>query len=180
MTRPLISASVVLLLSIICSACGSNDFNEDRGRGLVEAKPVRLDGEQASLTPTQVDCGVKSELWEAPTETSPGHSSAHLMQPGRDLKFSDDVLVDPAFRQPYVQLKGDVQLVVLSYVGAKAAGENSKIGEFTVGAKIPHACFSSPVPLLGVKKGNFREDVPVAFRFNLTEDGWHMDQLLHQ
>ena len=60
------------------------------------------------------------------------------------------------------------------------AGDDMKITEFTVGAKIQHACFQNPLPLMGVKKGAFREDVPVAFRFKLTEEGWRMDQLLHQ
>ncbi len=32
---------------------------------------------------------------------------------------------------------------------------------------------------MGVKKGVFKEDEPVVFRFQLTGDGWSMDQLLH-
>jgi hypothetical protein len=54
-----------------------------------------------------------------------------------------------------------------------------KIGEFKVGAKIHHPCFPNPLPIMGVKKGVFREDAPVVFRFQLTGDGWGMDQLLH-
>jgi len=180
MLRLHISLAIVVLLSIVSAGCSGKDFNEDKAREIVESQPVRLDGEQASLNNAQIDCGVRSDLWEAPVEASPGHTSAHLLQAGRDLKFSDDVLSDPAFQHSYVQVKGDLALQVSSIVGTKDAPDDMKIGEFRVGVKIPHACFPNPLPLMGVKKGLFREDVPVAFRFKLAEDGWHMDQLLHQ
>jgi hypothetical protein len=174
-----ISIAGVAVLSIAGAGCSSKDFSESKARSIVESQPLRLEGEQASLTSAQVACGVSSELWEAPVEASPGHSSAHLTQQGRDLKFSDDVLTDPSFRKPYVQVKGDLPLQVISVVGTRDAPDDMKIGEFKVGVKIAHSCFPNPLPLMGVKKGVFREDEPVTFRFRLTEAGWAMDQLLH-
>jgi hypothetical protein len=174
-----ISMVAVVVLSIASAGCGGKDFSEEKAKNIVEGQPMRLEGEQASLSPGQVDCGVRAELWEAPVETSPGHSSAHLTQQGRDLKFSDDVLTDPSFKRSYVQLKGDFALQVLSIIGTKSAPDDMKIGEFTVGAKIDHACFPNPLPLMGVKKGAFKEDEPVRFRFRYTDAGWGMDQLLH-
>ena len=171
--------AVVAVLSLASAGCAVKEFNDDKATNIVEYKPLLLEGEQVSLTQPQVDCGVRSELWEAPVETSPGHSSAHLTQQGRDLKFSDDVLTDPSFRKPYVQVKGEFQLQVISLVRTKDAPDDKKIGEFKVGVKIAHACFSSPLPMMGVKKGVFSEDQPVAFRFRLVDAGWEMDQLLH-
>ncbi len=180
MVRLHISLAIVIVLSIVSAGCSGKDFSEDKARSIVESQPIRLDGEQASLNNAQVDCGVRSDLWEAPVEASPGHSSAHLLQPGRDLKFSDDVLTDPSFQHYYVQVKGELALQVSSVVGARDAPDDMKIGEFKVGVKIQHACFPNPLPLMGVRKGVFREDVPVAFRFKLIEENWRMDQLLHQ
>src|SRR6266436_5016428 len=96
-----ISMAAVVVLSIVSAGCSGRDFNEEKAKNIVEGQPMRLEGEQASLSPGQVDCGVRAELWEAPVEMSPGHSSAHLTQQGRDLKFNDDVLTDPSFRKPY-------------------------------------------------------------------------------
>ncbi|HEY6390770.1 MAG TPA: hypothetical protein VIX89_05810 [Bryobacteraceae bacterium] len=178
-TNSSIMMAVAVVLSIVSAGCSGKEFNEEKAKNIVEGQPLKLEGEQASLTPAQVDCGVRSELWEAPVETSPGHSSAHLTQQGRDLKFSDDVLTDPSFKKSYVQVKGDFALQVLSIVGTKDAPDDMKTGEFKVGVKIPHTCFPNPLPLMGVKKGVFKEDQPVTFRFRFTDAGWAMDQLLH-
>src|SRR5216684_2901703 len=96
-----ISMAVVVALSMLSAACAGTDFDEEKAQNIVQGKPVKLEGEQVSLTPGQVDCGVRQELWEPRVETSPGHSSSRLTQQGRDLKFSDDVLTEPNFRQSY-------------------------------------------------------------------------------
>src|SRR5260221_5972052 len=177
--RPCISMAFVVALSMLCAGCAGTDFDEEKAKNIVEGKAFKLEGEQVSLTAGQVDCGMRAERWEPRVETSPGHSSYHLTQQGRDLKFSDDVLTEPNFRFSYVQVKGEFALQVISVVGVKNASDGMKIGEFKVGAKIHHACFAGPLPIMGVKKGVFKEDEPVVFRFQLTGDGWSMDQLLH-
>ena len=58
---------VLLLVAVVlCWSCGSGDFNEDRVRAIVAAQPMNLDGEQVSLTPKQLECGVQEDLWAAP------------------------------------------------------------------------------------------------------------------
>jgi hypothetical protein len=180
MLRLLISMVSVVVLLIVSVGCATSGFSDDKVRSLVEAQPLRLDGEQVSLTGDQVDCGVHSDLWEKPVESSPGHTSARLTAEARGLKFSDDVLTDPAFRRAYVQVKGEFPLQVLSVGATKDVENGMKVVEVMVGVKIQHACFPNPLPLMGVKKGNFRDDVPVAFRFKFADDDWRLDQLLHQ
>ena len=177
--RLLISMAVVVALSMLSASCVGTDFDEEKAKNIVETKAFRLEGEQVSLTPEQVECGVRAELWEPRVESSPGHSSCHLTQQGRDFKFSDDVITEPNFRLSYAQVKGEFALQVFSAGGVKNAPDGMKTGEFRVGVRIPHPCFRGSLPLMGVKKGVFREDEPVVFRFQLTGDGWAMDQLLH-
>src|SRR5258708_26439060 len=174
-----ISMAAVVVLSMLSAGCIGTDLDEEKATNIVQGKPMKLEGEQVSLTPGQVECGVRAELWEPRVETAPGHSSSKLAQQGRDLNFSDDVLTEPNFRQSYVQVKGEFPLQVISIVRIKNAPDGMKIGEFKVGVKIPHPCFPGPLPLMGVKKGVFKEDEPVVFRFQLTGDGWAMHQLLH-
>src|SRR5260370_10999428 len=177
--RLLISMAVVVALSMLSASCVGTDFDEEKAKNIVEGKAFKLEGEQVSLTPDQVECGVRAELWEPRAETSPGHSSCHLTQQGRDFKFSDDVITEPNFRLSYAQVKGEFALQGFSLVGVKNAPDGMKTGEFKVGATIHHPCFSRPLLIMGVKKGVFREDAPVVFRFQLTPDGWAMDHLLH-
>ncbi len=174
-----VSMAVVVVLSMLSAGCAGTDFDEEKAKNIVETKAFRLEGEQVSLTPEQVECGVRAELWEPRVESSPGHSSCHLTQQGRDFKFSDDVITEPNFRLSYAQVKGEFALQVFSAGAVKNAPDGMKTGEFKVGAKIHHPCFSGPLLIMGVKKGVFREDAPVVFRFQLTPDGWAMDQLLH-
>lgn len=171
--------AVVVALAMLSAGCAGTDFDEEKAKNIVEGRPMKLEGEQVWLTPGQVDCGVRSELWESKSETSPGHSSSRLTQQARDLNFSDDVITEPNFPHSYVQVKGEFPLQVISIVRVKDAPDGMKIGEFKVGVKITHTCFPNPLPLMGVKKGVFKEDEPVAFRFQLTDKGWAMDQLLH-
>src|SRR6266852_5693808 len=98
-----ISMAFVVAVSMFSAGCAGTDFDEEKAKNIVEGKAFKLEGEQVSLTADQVECGVRGELWEPRVETSPGHSSSHLTQQGRDLKFSDDVLTEPNFRFSYVQ-----------------------------------------------------------------------------
>ena len=44
---------------------------------------------------------------------------------------------------------------------------------------IPHMCFPDPLPLLGVRKGRFSQDVHPVMQFRLLNDGWHFGKLVH-
>jgi hypothetical protein len=47
-----------------------------------------------------------------------------------------------------------------------------------MGIIVPHACFPDPLPLMGVRKGNFAQDVsPVLlFRYN---NAWTLEGIVH-
>jgi len=55
-----------LLVFGLCLAsvgCGDkNQFDEGVVKTVLESNPVNLDGEQVTITPVQLDCGVQSEL----------------------------------------------------------------------------------------------------------------------
>jgi hypothetical protein len=178
MTSRILFTAVAGIL-VLLSGCGSNEFNGDKVKSTLEAAPVNLDGEQVSLTQSQVECGVNEELWERPTQVSQERTTARLTQKGRDLKFNDDVVtVDSNYHSAYVQVRGQFSLQV-DDVPAIRDDQGTKIADTKSGVKIQHACFQNPLPLMGVKHGNFNADTPVTFSFHLGDNGWQMDKLVH-
>ena len=168
-------------LCIACCGCGGSkeDFDGGKAKGILEAAPVNMDGEQVTLTSMQVDCGVQEDLWERPTQFSTERNTARLDQKGRDLRFSDDVVME-ANRQPYVQVRGAISLQVDDVSNIRDGDENgTKLVDAKAGARVNHSCFPLPLPLMGVKKGNFQADVPPTFLFRLQNDGWHVEKVVH-
>src|ERR1700691_3222333 len=109
--RRLLSAVISLCLASV--ACGNKDqFDEGVAKTILEANPVKLDGEQVTITTTQLDCGVQSELWETPSQVSQDRSTAQLSSKGRDLNFGDNPAIETNFRHPYVQVRGAFSLTV--------------------------------------------------------------------
>ena len=176
--RSLLAAPVAF--SIVLFGCGSKeDFDGGKAKGILESAPINLEGEQVTLTPMQVDCGAQEDLWERPTQFSPERSTARLDQKGRDLKFNDDVVIEPN-RLPYVQVRGAVSLQVDDVSNIRDGDETgTKLVDVKAGVKIQHTCFAMPLPIMGVKKGNFQPDTPASFLFRLRDDGWHVDKLVH-
>ena len=174
--RLLIAALVGIF--VVCAGCGSSEFNAEKVKSILEANPVTLDGEQVSLTPGQVDCGAQNDLWDPPAQVALG-SAARLSAKGRELKFNDDVRMEPNYRQPYVQVKGAFPLQVDTVVAIRDGSEpGTKVADVKAGIKIDHMCFQSPLPIMGVKKGNFREDTPPVFLFG-NDGGWRVEKLVH-
>jgi hypothetical protein len=177
--RWLLSAVFGLCLGSL--ACGSKtDFDEDVAKGILEANAVNLDGEQVSLTTMQLDCGVQSELWEAPSQVSQDRTTARLTSKGRDLNFGDDPAIESSFHHPYAQVRGAFSLAVddvSSVRDGQTAG--TKLVDAKAGIKLQNACFPNPLPLMGVKHGGFREDAPVSFLFRQSDDGWHLEKVVH-
>src|SRR5579885_1534576 len=94
----IVLASLTLLVG--CTA----DPN-DTTRSMIEATPVKVEAEQVMLASGEVDCGVRSELWEAPGTPNQGRSFCRLLPAGRALQFEDDVVyTDPGYRSSYVQV----------------------------------------------------------------------------
>jgi hypothetical protein len=162
------------------SGCGSGEFDGGQARGAIEASPVKLDAEQVMLTQPQVDCGVQNDLWEPPSQLNPGRSVARLTAKGRALKFDDDVAAtDPDYRLPHVQVRGEFALRVLGDPSIKDGPEkDTRLVEAKVGVRIDHSCFPAPLPMMGLKKGNFTPDATPVFLLR-NDGGWRVDSLVH-
>ncbi len=166
-------------IGIFLAACGPNDFNYGKVRGIIESTPLHLDAEYVMLTPQQVDCGVENDLWDSPSETGQrGRQLARLKPAGRDLKFADDVSIGDMAR-PYVQIRGDYNLAVTEISSDRDGPEPmTRVVTGKFGIAVPQKCFPDPLPLMGVKKGDFTQDVPpvLLFRYN---NGWALERIVH-
>lgn len=172
---------LVFGLCLASVACGSkNEFDEGVAKAVLESNTVTLDGEQVTITPMQLDCGVKSELWEAPAQVSQDRTAARLTSKGRELNFGDDPAMEPSLHQPYAQVRGAFSLDV-GEVTAIRDGEQdgTKLADARAGIKLQDACFPNPLPLMGVRHGVFKEDTPVSFLFRRNDDGWHLEKVVH-
>jgi hypothetical protein len=161
-------------------SCGANDFNYGKVRNIIEGSPLRLDAEYVMLTQQQYECGLQEELWEPPLHPiMQGQSgTARLGQKGRDLKFSDDVMLGDK-RYPYVQIRGDFNLFVNEITSDRAGSDEfQRFAETKVAVVIQHTCFPTPLPLMGVKKGQFTQDYSpiLEFRYN---NGWTIERVVH-
>src|SRR5260370_42562818 len=97
----------------------------------------------------QVDGRVQEDLWERTTQFSPERSTARLDQKGRDLKFNDDVMMEPG-HQAYVQVRGASSLQVDDVSNIRDGPENgTKQVDVKAGVKIQHTCFPNPLPIMG-------------------------------
>lgn len=174
-----LSAFAVVCLGLGSTGCVQTDFQQDKARGIVAAAPVHLDAEQVMLTLAQVDCGAQNDLWDPPGALMLERSVARLLPAGRALHFDDDVVVaEPGYRQPYVQIRGEFMLQ-LGDVNIKDEGSDGRLVDGKLMVLIPHMCFSDPLPVLGVRKGKFSEDVNPVMEFRLLNDGWHFSKLVH-
>lgn len=166
-------------VGIFLTGCGANDFNYGKVHNIIEGTSLHLDAEYVTLTPQQVECGVENDLWDPPFDSGQReHRVARLRQAGRDLKFADDVSIGDMPR-PYVQIRGDFNLAVNEISSDKAGPEpNTRLVTAKLGVPIQHSCFGDPLPLMGVRKGNFTQDVsPVLFfRYN---NAWTLERVVH-
>jgi hypothetical protein len=177
--RLLLGAVAGLYLATI--ACGNKtEFDGEIARDILQAGPIKLDVEQVTITQMQLSCGVQSELWDSPAQISQDRTAARLTSQGRELNFTDDPVTEPSFHQPYAQVRGSFLLQMEDASSVRDGEEKgTKVVDAKVGIKIPHTCFPNPVPLMGVKRGNFREDTPPSFLFRLAGDGWHFEKVIH-
>ena len=179
MSRRRLAASLFIVIAGALAGCNS-DFNDGKTRNIIESANMRLDAEQLVLTTAQVECGVREDLWDRPSDLSPERTTARLTAKGRSLKFDDDVSVKEAgYKLPYVQIRGEFPLQVLEITSTRdGKDQDTKFVEVKLAVKIDHSCFPAPLRLMGLKKGQFSQDTtPVLlFRFN---GGWQVDKLVH-
>ncbi|MGA2211800.1 MAG: hypothetical protein ABSH31_00890 [Bryobacteraceae bacterium] len=172
--------NAVLGLSLACVSCGSKtDFDAGAAKDILEASAVNLDGEQVTITQPQLDCGVQSELWEAPVQVSQDRTTARLTAKGRGLNFGDDPAIESHFHRPYAQVRGAFSLEVDEVSGVRDGEDGTKLVDAKAGIKLQDACFPSALPLMGVKHGEFREDTPVSFLFRRSDQGWSLEKVVH-
>lgn len=172
----------VLCLGLTTTGCVQKEFPPEKAQSIMTAGPIHLDAEQVSLSMGQVECGAQYDLWEPPPAniTSGMHASARLLQAGRDLHFDDDVVVaEPGFHSPYVQLRGDFMMQLPIDMTVHEDGADGRLVEGKLMVVIPHQCFNDPLPVLGVRKGHFSQDVQPTMQFHLDNDGWHFVKLVH-
>jgi hypothetical protein len=167
---------VGFLAGLVLTGCGGGGFDP---RGILESRPVRLDGEQVALDPGQVDCGAHEDLWIV-ASMGEGRAIARLTQKGRDLQFSDDVHIgDPAIGVPYTQIGGSFPIRVIRMGSVHDEDAFTKLADAKVGVKINHRCFQDNPPLLmGIRHGQFDSSTNPVFRFKLDEE-WLADQVVH-
>ncbi len=151
----------------------------EKAQALIADRPLHLDAEQLSLTGPQVDCGVKEELWEPATSVGE-HTSCRLLPAGRALNFDDDVILnEPGYHHAYIQVRGDFPATLADGSEIKAPEQDVRTATGKLVITINHLRFSEALPLMGVRKGKFSDDTPPTMRFELLQDGWHYDTLVH-
>ncbi len=162
----------------VLSACGSKDFNEQVAGVGVTSQPIKLESEQVMLTEAQVDCGVKNDLWEAPVVNGNSKTS-RLLSKGRDLKFSDDVIAMEGGNRSYAQVRGDFQVEVTPPFDIKEDGPDARLVSVKLGVIVPHSCFASALPVMGVRKGQFVADALPVLRYTHEGTNWPFEKLVH-
>lgn len=164
----------IAILSLCLGGCGSSEFDGGAIKTILESAPLELSNEQVTLNDTQVECGVRNDLWDPPEG-----NLVRLTQKGRDLKFTDDIrLRDPEIHQPYTQVSGafSVRVSDVSKIRDVAGG---KLADVKLGVVIAHECFTTPLPLMGIRKGKFTPDAAVVFRFKGSGTEYTLDKLMH-
>jgi hypothetical protein len=167
---------LVAAAALLLCGCSDGEFGEGTVRGVLESHPRQLDNEQVTLSQGQVDCGSHEDLWTVES-TGTERWIAKLTQKGRDLHFVDDIRIGDQ-PMPYTQVHGQFSLTLMSISSIRDQDPQTKVVDAKVGVKIDHSCFSTPVMLMGVHKGEFTADYPA--RFQLVNDGgWQLDRILH-
>lgn len=178
------SAFAVAILAFAATGCVQRDFPDAKAQAIISSGPIHLDAEQVTLTQIQVDCGVQNELWDQPGGgggvVGAQHVTARLLPAGRALHFDDDVVVsEPGFSHPYAQIRGEFMMQLADGPTVRDEGSDGKLVEGKLTVTIPHACFSDPLPLLGVRKGRFTQDALPVLEFQLGNNGWQFEKLVH-
>jgi hypothetical protein len=174
-------APLAALLCIVFTGCGDPAvFNDGVAKGAAQAEPFQVDSEQVSISPAQLACGVNDELWDAPSSGG-DRSISHLEQKGRNLNFSDDVSSDESgYQFPYTQVRGKFPLQLDQVVSIKdGEDKDTKIVQAKIGVKIAEPCFDTPLYIMGIRKGQYHDDLPATLRYERYGEGWHLTKILH-
>ena len=178
--RTKFSATLAALALLLFMTACSHDLDENTIRPRAEGKQFQLDSEQVSLSFDQLNCGIKNELWETASAEGGQQARYRLTQKARDLQFSDDIYPNGSgYPTPYAQVRGKFYLQIRQVVGITDGGDGAKLIQAKLGVKIPHECFTAPLPLMAVHKGTFTPDLAPTLKYENTEDGWQPTELVH-
>ena len=178
------TAYAALLAAMLCglsAGCGDPDaFNDGVAKNAAQAELFQVDSEQVGLSPAQLACGVNDDLWGAPV-VGADRTISHLEQKGRDLNFSDDISSDePGHQVPYTQVRGKFPLQLDQVVSIKdGEDKNTKIVQAKVGIKIAEPCFDTPLYIMGIRKGQYHDDLPASLQYERYDEGWHLTKIIH-
>jgi hypothetical protein len=174
----LLAAAILCVLSTGCS--DSSVFDEGVAKGAAQAEPFQLDSEQVSMTPAQLTCGVTDELWDAPS-VGQERTVSHLQPKGRNLNFSDDISSDElGHLLPYTQVRGKFPLQLDQVVSIKdGEDKDTKIVQAKIGIRIAEPCFDTPLYIMGIRKGQYHDDLPATLQYERDGEGWHLTKFLH-
>jgi len=166
-------------LCIFVTACGREFDIETAQKGA--GKLIELDREQVAMNYEQLICGIKNELWEGDlAETGQPQTSYRLTQKGRDLQFSDYVYTGGAgYSAPYTQVRGKFNLYLGQVTAITNGSDYSKLVQAKLSVKIPHFCFATALPIMGVRKGKFAPDAAPILKYEEDENGWQLTELVH-
>ncbi len=156
-------------MGLATTGCVQKEFQPEKAQSIMSSSPIHLDAEQVTLTLSQFECGVQYDLWDPPGPVNPQRTTARLEQAGRDLHFDDDVVVsEPGFHQPYVQVRGDFMMQLADGPTIRDDGPDGRLVDGRLTVIIPHMCFSDPLPVLGVRKGTFSQDINPVLQFKIA------------
>jgi hypothetical protein len=175
------AAFLAVILCALSTACGDPDaFNDGVAKAAAQAVPFQLDSEQVDMNPAQLACGANDDLWEAPIVGS-DRTISHLEQKGRDLNFTDDISSDePGHQWPYTQVRGKFPLQLDQVISIKDGDDkDTKIVQARIGIRIAEPCFDTPLYILGVRKGQYRDDLPATLQYEKDGTGWHLTKIVH-
>ena len=168
----------VIFAGLFLTACEEAIFDNEAAQGVIEAAKIPLGGEQVILTPEQITCGEKKGLWEVDQIDGAG-AIGRLTDAGRKLEFGDDIRMgDRRFSGPYTQLSGSHSVKVQKVTSMVDENPDGKVVTAKLGVVFEHECFTKPVALLGIDRGDFSEDAEVRVRLR-NRGGWKVDSVLH-
>jgi hypothetical protein len=119
-------------------------------------------------------------LWDAP-DIGPDRTISRLQQKGRNLNFSDDVSSDEAGHLlPYTQVRGKFPLQLDQVISIKdGEDKNTKIVQAKIGIRVAEPCFDTPLYIMGIRKGQYHDDLPATLQYERYDQGWHLTKILH-
>jgi hypothetical protein len=108
-----------------------------------------------------------------------GGAVGRLTDAGRALHFGDDIrMEDGKFSGPYSQLSGTFRVKALKIEEITGDQPDLKIVDAKIGVVIDHPCFTKPLPVMGIDRGDFSEDTAPRLRMRQKGD-WLVEQVLH-